>query len=101
VPVQSFEEHGVGARQLVSLIEALLPPFEGLLTEHGPAVALHRGVMGGEDLGRKHAFEFVLRTDTNQRRHRRAVLYLACCRIGVRHPESLHGLIGKQVVPMI
>ena len=32
--------------QLVRLVQALVPPHEGLLDEHGAAIALHRGVVG-------------------------------------------------------
>src|SRR5215207_7738040 len=44
VSVQRFEKGGVGPRELVGLIEVLLPRLERLLGQHRPAVALHRGV---------------------------------------------------------
>src|SRR5689334_12492030 len=45
VPVQSFQQHGVGPGQLVRLGQIFALALEGLLPEHRAPETLHRGVM--------------------------------------------------------
>ena len=52
--------------KLVGLGEVLVPPLEGLFTNHSTAVAFHRGAVGGDQLCRHHAFQFVLRPDAGE-----------------------------------
>ena len=99
--VEGFEQGGIGAGQLVGLGKVLATPFEGLFAEHGAPVAFHRGVVGGDQLRRHHAFEFVPRPDPDQRGNRGAQLLVAFVRALVLHPERLHGLVGEDVVPTI
>src|SRR5277367_6719598 len=65
-PVESFEQSRVSTGALVGLSEILAPSLERLFTDHGPPVAFHRGVVGGNQLPRDHAFEFVLRRNADQ-----------------------------------
>ena len=65
--VEGFEQRRVGAGELVGLGEVLAPALEGLLADHGAPVAFHRGVVGGDQLRRHHAFQLVLRRDADQR----------------------------------
>lgn len=53
--VQRVEQRRPGARQLVRLVEILAPALEGLIPEHGAALALHRGVVSRDQLRRHHA----------------------------------------------
>ena len=48
MPIERFEQRGVGAGKFVRLREVLLSALECLLAEHGAAVAFHRGVVGGD-----------------------------------------------------
>jgi hypothetical protein len=59
VVVKRVEQHRVGARELVGLAQGLTPAFEGLITDHGAPVALHRGIVCGEELSCDHAFQLV------------------------------------------
>src|SRR5439155_17290955 len=49
----------VGARELVRLVEVLLPSLEGLLGQHRTPVALHSRMVGRDGLCGEHAFELV------------------------------------------
>jgi hypothetical protein len=75
--------------------------FEGLLVNHGTPVALHRRVVGGDQLRRHHAPNSVLRTDADRRIEGGPELLISRLRTGVIHPKPLHGLEGKNVVPVI
>ena len=76
VAIERFEQRRIGARELVRLGEVLAPALEGLLADHGAPVAFHRGVVGGDQLRRHHAFQLVLRPDADQRSNRGAQLCL-------------------------
>src|SRR5262249_44815346 len=101
VAVERIEQRSIGAGELVRLAKILLSALECLLAKHGAPVAFHCGVVGGEELGRHHALDFVFRPDASERRHSCAVLTIARVFIGMLEPERLNGLVGKNVVPMI
>jgi hypothetical protein len=63
--VEGFEQRRIGARQFVGLREILAPTLEGLIADHGAAVAFHRRIVGSDQLCRHHAFQFVLRPDAD------------------------------------
>jgi hypothetical protein len=92
VAVEGFEQRGEAAGELVRLGEVLAPAFEGLLADHGAAVALHRGVVGGDKLRRHHALKLVLRRDADQRGDGGADLLLLCLIFGVFKPNLVDGL---------
>ncbi|MEC3862766.1 hypothetical protein VK792_15850 [Mesobacterium sp. TK19101] len=46
--VQPVQQHRPCSGQLVGLVEVLASALEGLLADHGAAVAFHRGVVGGD-----------------------------------------------------
>jgi hypothetical protein len=48
VAIERFKQRGIGAGKLVRLGEALPSALEGLFADHGAPVALHRGVVGGD-----------------------------------------------------
>ena len=58
----------------------------------------HVRVVGGEQLGRHHAFQYIRRRDADQRGGGGAELAVSCCRIGVRHPAYRAGHAPSQVV---
>ena len=80
VPVESFEQSRVSTGALVGLIEILAPSLERLFTDHGAPVAFHRGVVGGNQLPRDHAFEFVLRRNADHSADRGAQLLVTLIR---------------------
>jgi hypothetical protein len=57
--------------------------------------------VGGDQLRGHHAFEFVLRTDPDQRGDGGAVLTILCLLVGLSKPERLKCLIGQNVVPIV
>jgi hypothetical protein len=75
--VEGFEQRRIGAGQLVGLGEVLAPALEGLFADHRAPVALHRGVVGGDELRRHHALKLVLRRDAGERGDRGAELLVA------------------------
>src|SRR5215216_2933617 len=68
MPVQALQKHSISAGELIGLAQVLAPAFEGLLPGHGAPVAVHRGVVGGDQLRRHHALQLVLRTDALRHR---------------------------------
>jgi hypothetical protein len=68
VAIEGFKQRGEGAAELVRLVKVLAPALESLLVNHGAPVALHRRIVGGDQLRRHHAFQLVLRTDAGERR---------------------------------
>jgi hypothetical protein len=75
--VEGFEQRRIGAGQLVGLGEVLAPALQGLFADHRASVALHRGVVGGDELRRHHALKLVLRRDAGERGDRDAELLVA------------------------
>jgi hypothetical protein len=69
-------------------------PSKGLLVNHGTPVALHRRIVGGDQLRRHHALQLVVRTDTDQGSEGGANLLVSRLRMGML-PKRLHGLEGK------
>jgi hypothetical protein len=84
-----------------ALGQVLAPALEGLLANHGAPVAFHRRVVGGDELRRHHAFQLVLRPDTDQRRESSAALLISRLLVGVVQPKGLNRLVRKNVVPVI
>ena len=74
--VEGFEQRRIGARQFVGLREILAPPLEGLIADHGPAVAFHRGAVASDKLSSKHSLKLILRLDTGHGINRRTLLPL-------------------------
>ena len=60
VPVQRLNESGRRAGQPAPVAKALLPALEGLVRDHGAAVALHSGVVCRDKLCGEHSLEFIL-----------------------------------------
>jgi hypothetical protein len=77
VPVERVEQHRVGAGDLVGLAEVFASALERLFADHGAPVAFHRGIVRRDKLSRDHSLDFVFRSDSNERRHRRTVLTVA------------------------
>jgi len=65
VPVEGFEQCRVSAGALVGLGEIFASSLERLFADHGASVAFHRGVMGGNQLPRDHAFDRLLVSAVN------------------------------------
>jgi hypothetical protein len=99
--VQRVEQRRPSAGQLVRLVEILAPALEGLLPDHGAAVAFHRGVVSRDQLRRHHALQFILRADASQPGDGGAQLAVPFRRIRVLHPQRLHRLVGQRVVPVV
>ena len=53
--IERFEQHGVGAGQLVGLIEFLMSALESLLGEHTASIGFHRSIVASDDYGRMSA----------------------------------------------
>ena len=62
--IQSFEQDRVGPGELVGLAQVFGAAFERLFTDHGAPIALHRGVVSGNQLRGHHAFQLVLGLDS-------------------------------------
>src|SRR5260370_6519416 len=77
VAIERVEQHGIGARKLVGLTQVLATPLERLFADHGAPVALHGGVVRGEELSRDHPFKLVCRPDPDQAGEGRTVLPIA------------------------
>jgi hypothetical protein len=60
VSIQGFKQSSVGCAILVRLIEIFFATFECLLRIHRPPITFHCSVMGCEQLGCQHAFQFVM-----------------------------------------
>jgi hypothetical protein len=101
VAVERFEERGKGAGELVRLGKVFTAAFGMLIGNHGTPIALHRRVVGGDQLRRHHAFELVLRTDASQSGKGGAQLLVSRLRAGVLQPKRLDCLAGKNVVPLV
>ncbi len=99
--IEAIEKEPEGSRKLVGLTQTLAPPLCGLLPEHGAPVAVHRGVVGGNQLRRHHTFQFVFWIDAGERRDCGAQLPVARLRVGVLKPERMDGLIGQKSVPVV
>src|ERR1700686_3133825 len=75
VAVERVEQGRIGARKLVRLAQVLAARLECLLSEHRSPVALHGGIVCGQQLSRDHAFKLVSRPDTDQREKSSIVLW--------------------------
>ena len=73
VSIEGFQKCGVGARKFVRLAQVLASPFKCLFTDHGAAIAFHRGIVASDELRCHHALQFVVRiyADGAQRLRRR------------------------------
>ena len=56
VAIEGFEQCRIGSGAFVGLGEIFAPAFEGLFAIHGASLAFHRGVVGGDQLRRHHAY---------------------------------------------
>jgi hypothetical protein len=52
MPVQRFQQHRTGARELVGLVQVFAPSLERLLGEHGAPIAFHRCIVSRNKLRR-------------------------------------------------
>jgi hypothetical protein len=68
VAIQRVKQPGIAARELVGLAQVVTSALEGLFADDGAPVAFHRCVMRGDELGRDHAFDFVVRPVKRSRR---------------------------------
>jgi len=75
--VEGVEQCRPGAGELVRLVEVLASALEGLLADHGAAVAFHSRVVGRDQLRRHHALQFILRAEWDQSGHWIIVVKLA------------------------
>ena len=53
VTVEGLDQGRIGARQLIGLGKVLAASLERLFANHGAPIALHCGVMGGDELRRQ------------------------------------------------
>jgi hypothetical protein len=84
------------------LAQALTPASECLFADHSAPVALHRGVVGGNELCRDHAFKLVSRLDADQGIDCRMALAPDFLRVRIfKEPQRSNCLIGKDVVPVV
>ena len=82
MPVERFEQRGKGVGELIRLGEILAPALESLLTVHSAPVALHRRIVGGDQLRRHHALQLVLWPDASQSGEGGAELLISRLRSG-------------------
>jgi hypothetical protein len=61
VSIEGLHQRGVGARELVRLVQVLLASLERLIPMHGAPIAFHRGVVCREQLGSDHPLDLVFR----------------------------------------
>jgi hypothetical protein len=66
VAVERVHQHGVGARELVRLVQILAAPLERLFAKHRAPVALHRGIVRREQLSRDHALDLVFGSNSDE-----------------------------------
>jgi hypothetical protein len=101
VAIQRLEQDGIGPRKLVRLAQALAAPLESLFADHRAPVALHGGIVCGQQLSREHPFKLVSRPDTDQRGNGCATLPVASFLIGILEPKRFDCLISENIVPVI
>ncbi|WP_305798587.1 hypothetical protein [Tropicimonas sp. IMCC6043] len=99
--VQRVQQSRPGAGELVRLVQVFLAPLEGLLADHGAAVALHGSVVGREELCCHHALQLVPGCDPAQSRHHGTRQPVTVCRVRVAHPERPGHLVGEHAVPIV
>jgi hypothetical protein len=63
VPVQVVEQHRIGPRKLVGLVQVFAAAFERLFADRCAPVALNGGIVRGKQLRRDHTFKLVFRSD--------------------------------------
>ena len=66
VAVERFDQRGEGAGELIRLVQVFAPALEAL-GDPGVVVALHRRVVGRDQLRRHHTLQHVLRANSFQR----------------------------------
>ena len=86
VAAQAFEQRHVGPRQPAGGAQVDLPALDGLLRQHGPAMAFEARGVAGDHLADQHAFQFVLRAGADQGSGRRQELPVPLLLVGVRDP---------------
>jgi hypothetical protein len=59
VAIERVEQHRIGARELVGLVQVLTPAFKRLFIDHGAPVTFHRGIMRRNELCRDHSFNLM------------------------------------------
>jgi hypothetical protein len=64
--IERVEQQGIRPRELVCLIEILLPALESLLGKHTASIGFHRSVVTRHQLGGDHALQFVFRAYADQ-----------------------------------
>ena len=101
VAVERVEQGRIGARKLVRLAQVLAARLECLLSEHRSPVALHGGIVCGQQLSRDHAFKLVSRPDTDQREKSSIVLLVTSLLVGMLEPKRVYCLISENIVPVI
>ena len=74
VAIQRIEKVAEGCESLLAWLQILAASFEGLVLNHGAPVALHGRGMRGDQLGRHHPLELVLRGDPEETRDGRRYL---------------------------
>src|SRR5205085_7665802 len=77
------------------------PSLKCLFANHRTAVALHGGIVCGQQLSRHHPFKLVSRSDADQAGDGRIVLLVTCLLVGIFEPKRLNGLISENVVPAV
>src|ERR1700757_554862 len=63
--VKRLDQSGVGARELVGLVQVLAPTLECLFGHHGASKTFHGRVVSGDKLNGDHALQLILRPDAD------------------------------------
>jgi hypothetical protein len=101
MPVESLEEHGVRARQLVGLVQVPTSALRRLLRKHRAPIAFHRRVVRGEELRGHHRLKLIFRPDPDEGHHGRAALMVLFLFLRMSHPKTAGGLIDQDIIPVV
>ena len=66
--IEGFDQGCEGPTELIRLREIFAPGLWVLLAEHSAPVALHCGIVGGDQLRRHHPFQLVFWIEAGERR---------------------------------
>jgi hypothetical protein len=94
------EQHDVGSRQLVGVVQVLTSALGRLLREHRAPVTFHRGIVRGEESRRDHPLKLIFGPDCGERHHGRGALTVLSIFLRMSRPKTAGGLIDQDTIPV-
>ena len=98
--VECFKKGCVSSRKLAGLGQTFIAPLRGLACKPGSTIAIHYGVVSGNQLRSYHAFQLVPGTDAHQSRDSRVKLppfnfWISALR------QRVDDLISEKCIPVV